>query len=179
MPRGYFGIGVEGISKAANLGAVLRTAHAFDASFAFSIGAAPRALDVRSTDTSRSYNHLPYYDWKSLDEMQLPKGCELIGVELTDTAVELPSFRHGLNCAYILGPEKGSLSPRAQDMCAAIVQIPTKFCLNVSLAAALTLYDRTLCFGGYGGRPMAGHLSSRQRRKKSTVDLRDLGHKPR
>jgi len=30
MARGYFGIGVEGISKAYNLGAVLRTAHAFD-----------------------------------------------------------------------------------------------------------------------------------------------------
>ena len=179
MPRGYFGIGVEGISKAANLGAVLRTAHAFDASFAFSIGAAPRALDVLTTDTSRSHKHLPYYDWKSLDEMRLPKGCELIGIELTQDAETLPSFRHGLNCAYILGPEKGSLSPRAQEMCAAIVKIPTKFCLNVSLAAALTLYDRTLCFGGYSGRPLPSHLAPRQRRKKSTVDQRDMAHKSR
>ena len=35
--RGYFGIGVEGISKPMNLGAILRTAHAFRASFAFAI----------------------------------------------------------------------------------------------------------------------------------------------
>jgi tRNA G18 (ribose-2'-O)-methylase SpoU len=37
--RGYFGVGVEGISKSYNLGAVLRTSNAFGASFAFTIGA--------------------------------------------------------------------------------------------------------------------------------------------
>jgi len=35
--RGYFGVGVEGISKSYNLGAVLRTSNAFGASFAFTI----------------------------------------------------------------------------------------------------------------------------------------------
>jgi tRNA G18 (ribose-2'-O)-methylase SpoU len=177
MTRGYFGIGVEGISKSYNLGAVLRTAHAFDASFAFSVGAHPRALDMRVTDTSRSHNHLPYYDWDKLDDMSLPKGCELIGIELTDDAVDLPSFRHGLNCAYILGPEKGALSPQAREMCSALVYIPTKFCLNVSLAAALTLYDRALCFGGYTGRPLASHRTPRQRRKKSFVDATDIAQR--
>lgn len=177
MSRGYFGIGVEGISKAHNLGAVLRTAHAFDASFAFTIGANSRALDVRTTDTSRSHTHLPYYDWESLEDMSLPKGCELIGIELTDESIELPSFRHGLNCAYILGPEKGSLSEGARDRCSALVQIPTKFCLNVSLAAALTLYDRALCFGGYKGRPLQNHRAARQRRKKSSIDAAEQAHK--
>ncbi|HHL43572.1 MAG TPA: TrmH family RNA methyltransferase, partial [Hellea balneolensis] len=37
--RGYFGIGSEGISKAANLGAVMRTAHAFGASFVYTVNA--------------------------------------------------------------------------------------------------------------------------------------------
>ena len=165
MARGYFGIGVEGISKSRNLGAVLRTAHAFDASFAFSIGANGTALERESVDTSRSHIHLPYYAWESLEDMALPKGCELIGIELTDASIDLPSFRHGLNCAYILGPEKWSLSAAARERCSAHVQIPTKFCLNVSLAAALTLYDRSLCFGGYTGRPLQSHRSSRQRRK--------------
>ena len=177
MSRGYFGIGVEGISKSYNLGAVLRTAHTFDASFAFTIGASPRTLDVRTTDTSRSHMHLPYYDWDSLEDMKLPKGCELIGVELTEESIALPSFRHGLNCAYILGPEKGSLSEGARERCSALVQIPTKFCLNVSLAAALTLYDRELCFGGYKGRPSPSHGSIRQRRRKSAIDAADRAYK--
>jgi tRNA G18 (ribose-2'-O)-methylase SpoU len=38
-PRGYFAIGVEGISKPVNLGNLLRSAHAFGASFVFTIGA--------------------------------------------------------------------------------------------------------------------------------------------
>lgn len=170
MPRGYFGIGVEGISKSHNLGAVLRTAHAFDASFAFSVGATSNARDVRVTDTSRSYMHLPYFDWERLEDMSLPAGCDLIGIELTDASVDLPSFRHSLNCAYILGPEKGSLSEAAREHCSALVQIPTKFCLNVSLAAALTLYDRALCFGGYKGRPLQSHRSARARRRGSAFE---------
>jgi len=51
--RGYFGVGVEGISKSYNLGAVLRTSNAFGASFAFTIGATHSALEVRRTDKLR------------------------------------------------------------------------------------------------------------------------------
>jgi len=152
--RGYFGIGVEGISKAHNLGAVLRTAHAFGASFAYTIDAFHNANDVKQTDTSRSADHLPFYEWDNVDEFVLPKGCTLVGVELTEDSIDLPSFRHPLNCAYILGPEQGSLSEGVQARCSHIVKIPTKFCINVSLAAALTLYDRTISLGGYPDRPV-------------------------
>ena len=89
--------------------------------------------------------------WGGFDFTQ---SCELVGIELTEDAVDLPSFRHPLNAAYILGPEAGSLSPHLQERCEHIVKIPTKFCLNVSLAAALTLYDRTLSMGGYPARPV-------------------------
>ncbi len=152
--RGYFALGVEGISKAHNLGAVLRTSHAFGASFAFTIGATHKALEVRKTDTSRSFDHLPFYEWDSLDDLFLPKGCQIVGVELTDDSVDLPSFRHPTNAAYILGPEKGSLSPELQARCDHLVKIPTKFCINVSLAAALTLYDRSISMGGFPDRPL-------------------------
>ena len=37
--RGYFGIGVEGISKEMNLGNLFRSAHAFGASFVFTVDA--------------------------------------------------------------------------------------------------------------------------------------------
>ena len=152
--RGYFGVGVEGISKSYNLGAVLRTANAFGASFAFTIGATNNALEIRRTDTSRSDIHMPFYEWKTAEDLILPRNCQLIGVELTDEAIDLPSFRHPTNCAYILGPEKGHLSETIQDRCDYLVKIPTKFCINVSLAAALALYDRTLMMGGYPDRPV-------------------------
>src|SRR4029077_917010 len=71
--RGYFAIGIEGASKAVNLGNLLRSAHAFGASFAFTIGADPRAMDT-ITDTSRASSHLPLYHWQSVDEFRLPRG---------------------------------------------------------------------------------------------------------
>ncbi len=153
--RGYFGIGSERISKAMNLGAVLRTAHAFHASFAFTIAAHHNAREVKLADTSKSDAHLPLYEWETLSEMRLPKGCVLVGVELDDRAVELPSFRHPLNAAYLLGPEKGSLSPEASSLCTHLVKIPTRFCVNLSVAAALVMYDRMISTGGHAPRPVA------------------------
>jgi tRNA G18 (ribose-2'-O)-methylase SpoU len=44
--RGYFTIGIEGASKAVNFGNLLRSAHAFGASFVFTIGANARAMDT-------------------------------------------------------------------------------------------------------------------------------------
>lgn len=153
--RGYFGVGAERISKAMNLGAVLRTAHAFNASFAFTVNASHRAREINLSDTAKSAAHLPLYEWDRLDDMRLPKGCVLVGVELDDGAIELPSFHHPLNAAYFLGPEKGSLSPEAKARCAHIVKIPTQFCVNLSVAAALVMYDRALSFGGFRERPVA------------------------
>ncbi len=153
--RGYFGVGVQGISKPYNLGAVLRTAHAFGASFAFTLEAHHTAREINRTDTSRSDAHLPFYEWNTEADLVLPKNCQLVGIELTPHSIDLPSFRHPTNCAYILGPEKGSLSPSLQKRCDHIVKIPTKFCINVSLACALTLYDRTLSHGGFPARPVS------------------------
>ncbi len=150
--RGYFAIGAEGMSKPMNLGALMRTAHAFGASFIFTVGADPRLRDVYKADTSRSADHVPYYQWDAVTDMALPKGCALVGVEITDDAVELPEFKHPLQAAYVLGRERGSLSPAMIARCAAVVRIPTKFSLNVGLAGALVMYDRLLSHGGYGDR---------------------------
>ena len=37
--KGYFGIGIEGPSKSMNVGTLFRTAHAFGASFVFTLRA--------------------------------------------------------------------------------------------------------------------------------------------
>ena len=152
--RGYFGVGAERISKAMNLGAVMRTAHAFGASFVFTVGAAHSAREVALADTSKSEGHMPLYVWPTLAEMRLPKGCVLVGVELDPDAVDLPTFRHPPAAAYLLGPEKGDLSPEARALCRHLVKIPTRFCVNLSVAAALVMYDRTLALGGFPPRAL-------------------------
>jgi tRNA G18 (ribose-2'-O)-methylase SpoU len=152
--RGYFAVGVEGISKGFNLGNLVRTAHAFGASFFFTINASVSYAEVKSTDTSHADIHLPFYAYKSLADFALPKDCALVGVELLDEAVDLPSFRHPLRAAYVLGPEKGSLSPELVRRCDHIVKIPAKFCVNVGVAGALTIYDRMISLGGFAERPV-------------------------
>ena len=155
--RGYFGIGVEGVSKSANVGALLRTAHAFGAAFCFTLGAGYDNRAMRAADTSDTAGHVPLWRYASLDEMKLPEGCQLIGIEITEDAAELPSFRHPMNAAYILGPERSSLSPEVLSRCRHVVKIPTRFSLNLSVAGALVLYDRLIQHGRFADRPvMAG-----------------------
>ena len=151
--RGYFGVGVDGISKAMNLGNLVRIAHAFDASFFFSI--APRLkLSDQASDTSRAEGVLPFYHFEQSSDFRLPIGCKLVGVEITDEAVELPRFRHPTRAAYVFGAERFSLSPEVLAACDHVVKIPTRFSINVGMAGAIVLYDRLMSQGGYGDRPV-------------------------
>jgi tRNA G18 (ribose-2'-O)-methylase SpoU len=152
--RGYFAIGVEGISKAVNLGNLLRSGHAFGASFAFTIGADAKALQTQA-DTSKASTHLPVYHWRSQAELELPKGCSLVGVEILDAAQDLPSFPHPLRAAYVLGPERGALSPDLAARCQHLVRIPAAFSLNVATAGAIVMYDRLRSLGRFASRPVA------------------------
>lgn len=171
--RGYFAIGSERISKPMNLGALMRTAHAFGASFVFSVGAARRLKEAEVADTSRATSQIPYYQWETLDQMQFPRGCQLVGVELTPDAVDLPVFRHPPQAAYILGPEKGSLSAAALSRCVHVIRIPTRFCINLSLAGALVMYDRQLSMGSYGPRPIMPGGPGKPGRSPRTRQVRD------
>ncbi|MEM6812152.1 MAG: TrmH family RNA methyltransferase [Pseudomonadota bacterium] len=152
--RGYFGIGVEGISKEYNLGNLVRSAHAFGASFFFVIRPEIDIHAVRVTDTSGAFDHMPLHIYKDVHEMELPEGCQLIGIELTDESVELPSFRHPTRAAYVLGPEMGDLSPEIMDRAYHLIKIPMKFCVNVGVAGAITMYDRQLSMGRFAERPV-------------------------
>ncbi len=153
VARGYFAIGAERMSKSLNLGNLMRSAHGFGASFTFTIGATYEAKEAVA-DTSKGRNHLPHYDWPDLDSMQLPRGCDLVGVELTDDAIDLPSFRHPIRAAYVLGPELGSLSPELIGKCQFVVKIPTRFCVNVAMAGAIVMYDRVRCLARFADRPV-------------------------
>jgi tRNA G18 (ribose-2'-O)-methylase SpoU len=152
--RGYFGIGVERSSKWLNAGNLLRTTHAFGGSFFFFVDPALNFKEVKLADTASSSGSLPVYQFASADDMLLPRGCQLIGVELTDDAIDLPNFYHPAQAAYILGPEMGSLSPEMQARCHHIIKIPMKFCVNVGIAGAIIMYDRLLTQGQYPARKM-------------------------
>jgi tRNA G18 (ribose-2'-O)-methylase SpoU len=152
--RGFFAIGAEGISKPMNLGNLVRSAHAFGASFVFLVNADYGARRPGS-DTSQAEFQLPVYDFASADELQLPRGCRLVGCELVDDAVDLPSFRHPLRAAYVLGPERGVLTEALLARCDYVVKIPTSFCINVAMAGAIVMYDRVRTLGRFAPRPIS------------------------
>lgn len=151
--RGYFGIGAENISKAMNVAALMRTAHAFGSSFVFSIGKVHAGHQWGRVDTSDTAGSLPYYGFDDPGALLLPKGCELVGIEITDEAIPLPSFHHPRRAAYVLGRERGSLSEALLARCDHVVRIPSRFSVNLAVAGAMVMYDRMLCVGQFAARP--------------------------
>lgn len=153
--RGYFGIGVEGLSKPMNAGTLFRSAHAFGASFVFTIAGVWQEREANLSDTSDSAGQVPHYHFNGLNDLRLPDRCALVGIELLDNAVELPSFRHPRCAAYVLGPERGSLSPALTERCDHIIRIPTSFCINVAIAGSIVMYDRLISLQRFAARPIA------------------------
>jgi len=153
--KGYFGIGVEGVSKAMNVGTLFRTAHAFGASFVFTLRAQYNPREGAHSDTSDTPRSVPTYHFADLSTFRLPLGCRLVGVEISEEAIDLPSFRHPRQAAYILGAEREGLSADLQTRCDYMVKIPTRFSINLGVAGALIMYDRLLTLGRHAPRPVA------------------------
>jgi tRNA G18 (ribose-2'-O)-methylase SpoU len=152
--RGYFGIGVEGINKPFNLGNLFRSAHAFGAAFVFTVAATYTRNAARNADTSHSIATQPFYAFPTLHDFVLPKGCALVGVELIEGAIDLPSFHHPRQAAYVLGPERSSLSPGMLKRCDYVIKIPARFALNVGIAGVIVMYDRLVSQGRFAARPL-------------------------
>ena len=98
--------------------------------------------------------HVPLWRFPDVEALRLPQRCVLVGVELLDDATDLPSFRHPVNAAYVLGPERSGLSPAMLQRCRHVVRIPTRFALNLAVVGALVLYDRLLQHGRFAERPV-------------------------
>src|SRR5258708_869610 len=123
--RGYWGMGLEGLSKPQNAGNLMRSAHAFGASFFFAIAPDVDFRGLRQSDTSEAAFHMPFYEYPDPAGLTLPRGCRLVGIEFLPEADQLPSFRHPIQAAYIFGPGKGNLSPGILAPCDGVVKITT------------------------------------------------------
>lgn len=152
--RGYFGIGVESISKPMNVGNLLRSAHSFGASFFFTVNTSVDVRAMRESDTSGAFDHIPFYDFQKPADIILPRNTQMVAVEFLEDSVELPSFRHPQQAVYVLGPEKNNVSPAMLERCDHVIRIPMKFCVNVGVAGAIVMYDRLISMGGFPDRPV-------------------------
>ena len=140
---GFFAVGIERSKTPANVGTLMRSAVSFGASYVFVVGGRyPR----QCSDTVKSWRHLPLFEYDDIDDFNShrPIDVPLIGVELTPDSRPLEKFSHPTSAIYLLGPEDGSLSKRAQSLCQDLIAFDGRFCANVAVAGSIVLYDRTL-----------------------------------
>lgn len=138
----FYAIGIVNTKTAANVGTLWRSAHAFGASFIFTVG---RRYKRQSSDTVEAWRSIPLIDFDSIDDLKrhIPYDALLVGVELDQRAVALPVFAHPKRAVYLLGAEDHGLSERERAACHKLVVIPgAASCLNVATAGSLVMYDR-------------------------------------
>jgi tRNA G18 (ribose-2'-O)-methylase SpoU len=139
--RGYFGIGIENTKTHQNIGTLWRSASIMGAAFMFTIG---KRYKKQPSDTMQSWRHIPLYNYATFEEFyrSMPYDCRLVGIELDDRSVSISGYKHHERCIYILGAEDNGLSKEALTKCHEIVQLPGDFCLNVSVAGSIVMFDR-------------------------------------
>lgn len=142
--RGYFGIGIENCKTTSNIGTLWRSAYNLGASFIFTVG---KRYRHQCSDTTRADKHIPFYEYDTLEEFtrHVPVGSLVIGVEYPHArAVPIQTMCHPERAVYLLGAEDRGLSQEAIAECDSLIYIPTKQCLNVSVAGSLIMYDRQM-----------------------------------
>jgi tRNA (guanosine-2'-O-)-methyltransferase len=137
----WCGIGIERPKSPCNLGTLWRSAVCLGADFIFTIGDRYRR---EASDTVAAAACIPHFTFADLDDFNRhrPHAAPLVGVELADGAERLETFHHPRQAVYLLGPEDGSLSNAALDLCQHVVSFSSTFCLNVASAGTVVLYDR-------------------------------------
>lgn len=147
--RGYFGIGILNHTKDANIGTLMRSAFIYGASYIFTIGS---PYSKSKSDTTKSWRHIPLFQYADIEDFwnHIPLDASVIGIEINaELAVPLTSFQHPQKAIYLLGPEGGSLTEDILMKCNDVIFIPHgKYCLNVSVAGSIVMYDRKVKING-------------------------------
>ena len=141
LKQGFFGIGIQNGKTPENLGVLWRSAQNMGASFIFTIG---NRYAKQACDTHKAVGAMPYFHYENFQDFyeHLPKGAMLVGVELTEEAVPLETFKHPRRCVYLLGAEDHGLSNDAIESSHHLVKFSSTLSLNVSVAGSIVMYDR-------------------------------------
>lgn len=139
--RGHFGIGVYRPKTKENIGSLMRSAHAFGAAYAFTIG---RRYERQASDVTKAYRHMPLWHFTDFADFQRsrPMGSLLVGIECPGDK-PLRDFDHPHAACYLLGSEDHGLPAEVLAARQKVVTIcGAKYCLNVANAGTVVLYDR-------------------------------------
>lgn len=136
--RGFAAIGLERCKDKENLGGVLRSAQCYGASM---VAVSGGRLGKYATDTMKAYRHIPCLEVADILS-STPFGATVVAVEICERAKSLCTFTHPESAYYIFGPEDGSISSDTLKKVSLVVQIPTRYCMNLAATVNVVLYDR-------------------------------------
>ena len=139
--RGYFGIGIYHGKSEENIGTLWRSANILGADFIFTIG---KRYSHQCSDTMKTPRHIPLFHFNDWDDMfdHVPYGCPVVAVELADNSIPIKEYVHRERCIYLLGAEDHGIPPEILNRCSDIVQLPGDYCMNVSTAGSIVMFDR-------------------------------------
>jgi tRNA(Leu) C34 or U34 (ribose-2'-O)-methylase TrmL len=135
--RGYSAVGLHNPKNGLNVGSALRAAQCFGSSLVVVSGIRYRRS---ATDTMAAHRHLPLLNVDDLRNA-VPYDCIPVAVEVSGKR-SLADYTHPERAFYIFGPEDGSLPHSSMLWCRDTVRIDSG-CLNLAMAVACVLYDRS------------------------------------
>ena len=143
MKRGYFGIGIYNGKVEQNIGTLWRSAAILGADFIFTIG---KRYSKQPSDTMNAPRHIPLYNYADWDDFfnHIPAGCPVVAVELAEKSIPLERYCHRERCIYLLGAEDKGIPPEVLKKCRETVQLLGDYCMNVSTAGSIVMYDRAV-----------------------------------
>jgi len=138
---GYFGIGIYHNKCKRNIGTLWRSAQLFEASHVFTVLMRYKWMP---SDTLKTWRNVPFFHHDTLNDFirNLPMDCVLVGIELTDDAIDIMEFVHPKRAIYLLGAEDSGVPDEVLAQCSKVVRLPGKRSMNVSTAGTLIMYDR-------------------------------------
>ena len=138
---GYFGIGIYHNKCKRNIGTLWRSAQLFNASHVFTI---LMRYEWMPSDTLKTWRNVPFFHHESIEDFKrnFPMDCVLVGIELTEDAIDIIDFVHPKRAIYLLGAEDSGLPTEVLAQCATVIKLPGKHSMNVSTAGTLVMYDR-------------------------------------
>ena len=137
----FFGIGIQNGKTPENLGVLWRTAQNLGASFIFTIGI---RYAKQACETHNAVKSMPYFHYESFNDLynHLPKGARVVGVELTEGAEDLETFKYPRRCVYLLGAEDHGLSKKPIEKSHHLIKFKSELSVNVAVAGSIVMYDR-------------------------------------
>lgn len=126
-----------------NVGAAVRAASAYGVEQVIYTGDRIKLDDgerLPREERMRGYGKVDLYQFDY--PFDIFEDASPVAIEVRPGSEQLPWFDHPKNAVYVFGPEDGSIPEVILRHCHRFVAIPTRHCLNLSMAVGTVLYDR-------------------------------------